>query len=54
MLDWVLLALGIYCMVLGGVVTRKDRVLKDDFTLCVQDRKKESDWKLGNCLGGLP
>ena len=26
-------------------------MLKDHFTLCVEDRRKESDWKLGDWPG---
>ena len=26
-------------------------MLKDHFTLCIEDRRKESDWKLGEWPG---
>ena len=39
----ILLDLGIYLVILSIIVTWKDKVLKDHFTLCVEDRKKESD-----------
>lgn len=38
--------LGIYLVILSIIVTWEDKVLKDHFTLCVEDRRKESDWKL--------
>ena len=47
----ILLGLGIYLVILSIIVTWEDKVLKDHFTLCVEDREKESDWKLGDCPG---